>query len=167
MAFNADVGVKFWVEMADGTKEAALDVTLESLYFEFTAIIDGMAVRPSVQSASLQDIKVVTSTFGDVNMTLLEGLLKQGLDEGREPFNQFIANQSLVIPHKIFGLFELEDLTLKYHDGYIEAGLTPHFLPIPTEKSLYEEPVYDYSMFNQEVIIPAKGEITVINKEGE
>jgi len=48
MAFNADVGVKFWVEMADGTKEAALDVTLESLYFEFTAIIDGMAVRPSV-----------------------------------------------------------------------------------------------------------------------
>ena len=81
-------------------------------------------------------------------MTLLEGLLKQGLDEGREPFNQFISNQSLVIPHKIFGLFELEDLTLKYHDGYIEAGLTPHFLPIPTEKAQYVEPVYDYSMFD-------------------
>lgn len=91
MAFNADVGVKFWVEKADGSKEAALDVTLESLYFEFTAVIDGMAVHPNVTSASLQDIKVVSSTFGDVNMTLLEGLLKQGLDEGREPFNQFIA----------------------------------------------------------------------------
>jgi len=48
MSFNADVGVKFWVEMADGTKQVALDITLESLYFEFTAIIEGMAVRPSV-----------------------------------------------------------------------------------------------------------------------
>jgi hypothetical protein len=49
-----------------------------------------MAVTPSVQSASLKDIKVVQSTFGAVNMTLLEGLLKQGLDEGRVPFNNFI-----------------------------------------------------------------------------
>jgi len=88
-------------------------------------------------------------------MTLLEGLLKQGLDEGRVPFNTFIAKQSLIIPSKIFGLFELEDLTLKYHDGYIEAGLTPHFLPIPSAKALYEEPVYDYSMYSQEVTIPA------------
>jgi len=91
MSFNANVGVKFWVEMADGTKALALDVTLENLYFEFTAVITGMAVHPSVQFA-LQDIKVESSTFGDVNMTLLEGLLKQGLDEGRVPFNQFISN---------------------------------------------------------------------------
>ena len=96
-------------------------------------------------------------------MTLLEGLLKQGLDEGRIPFNNFISNQSLVIPHKIFGLFELEDLTLKYHDGYIEAGLTPHFLPIPSNKPAYELPVYDYSMYSQLVIVPAIGEVTVIN----
>ena len=52
MAFNANVGVKFWVETTAG-KVLALDVTLEKLYFQFTAIIEGMAVRPSVQRASL------------------------------------------------------------------------------------------------------------------
>lgn len=97
-------------------------------------------------------------------MTLLEGLLKQGLDEGREPFNQFIAKQSLIIPSKIFGLFELTDLTLKYHNSYLEAGLTPHFLPIPTTRAAYEEPVYDYTMWDQEVTIPAQGEIAIVYK---
>jgi len=98
-------------------------------------------------------------------MTLLEGLLKQGLDEGRLPFNNFISNQSIIIPNKVFGLFELEDLTLKYHDGYIEAGLTPHFLPIPSQRAAYEEPVYDYSMYNQETIVQADGFVDIIDKE--
>ena len=29
----------------------------------------------------------------------------------------------------LFGIFALSDLTLKYHDDYLEAGLTPTFLP--------------------------------------
>jgi len=90
MSFNANVGVQFNVEKADGSKEVAIDATIENLYFDFTAIIDGMAVKPNVESASMNDIKVISSTIGTVNMTLLEGLLKQGLDEGRTPFNAFI-----------------------------------------------------------------------------
>lgn len=34
-----------------------------------------------------------------------------------------------MIPQKLFGLFVLSNLTLKYHDSYMEAGLTPTFLP--------------------------------------
>jgi len=90
MSFNADVGVQFNVELADGTKEVAIDLTLESLYFTFTAIIDGMTVKPNVTAASLNDIKVVSSTIGTLDITLIQGLLKQGLDEGRAPFNTFI-----------------------------------------------------------------------------
>ena len=59
MSFNADVGVIFWVEKEDGTNETAIDLTLESLYFEFTAIIDGMQAKPNVTFASLRDIKVM------------------------------------------------------------------------------------------------------------
>jgi len=90
MSFNANVGVQFNVEKADGSKEVAIDATIENLFFDFTAIIDGMAVKPNVESASMNDIKVISSTIGTVDMTLLTGLLKQGLDEGRTPFNAFI-----------------------------------------------------------------------------
>ena len=161
MSFNADVGVKFWVETAAGTNETAIDITLESLYFEFTAIIDGMAVKPNVTAASLKDIKVNLSTIGTLNMTLLEGLLDQGLEEGREPFNEYIQQQSLVIPNKIFGLFELTDLDLKYHNGYLEAGLTPHFVPISSDETPYTPPVYDYSNYSQVININENEDIII------
>ena len=33
-----------------------------------------------------------------------------------------------MIPDKLFNVFELTDLQVKFHDGFIEAGLTPHFI---------------------------------------
>jgi len=53
MSFNANVGVQFNVELADGTKEVAIDVTVEKLFFDFTALINGMSVKPQVESASM------------------------------------------------------------------------------------------------------------------
>ena len=40
----------------------------------------------------------------------------------------------------LFGLFHLSDLTIKYHNGYLEGGLTPTFIP-PTKdiEGIYEE----------------------------
>ena len=124
-----------------------------------------MAVKPNVIAASCKDIKVISSTFNKtVDMTLLEGLLKQGLDEGRVPFNTFIQKQSIVIPNKIFNLFELTDLHLIYHNNYLEASLTPHFLPIPSmSKSSQYLPSYDYSMYDQEIIIDEAGKVTIID----
>lgn len=122
-----------------------------------------MAVKPNVTGASLQDIKVVSSTIGTLDMTLLESLLKQGLEEGRAPFNAFIQNKSLVIPNKIFNLFELTDLTLKYHNGYLEGALTPHFLPLFLEKTPWFEKCYNYSMYSQEIIIDEQGKVTIID----
>ena len=65
-------------------------------------------------------------------MTEVKKLLDQVLDEGRPEFNKWIQTQSIIVPNKIFGLFGLSDLTLKYHNGYVEAGLTPTFLPLST-----------------------------------
>jgi hypothetical protein len=166
MSFNANVGLQFHVIKADKTTEVALDLTIEKLAFDFSAIIAGMAVKPNVLSASCQDIKVVSSTFGTVDMTLLEGLLKQGLDEGRVPFNTFIQKQSIVVPNKIFNLFELTDLHLIYHNGYLEASLTPHFLPLPSlgYTSQYL-PSYNYNEYSQEIIIDEEGRVTIAKDE--
>ena len=165
MSFDANVGVQFNVEKDDGTKEVAIDLTIEQLFFEFTAIIDGMAVKPNVESATVKDIKVESSTIGTINMAQLESLLKQGLAEGRAPFNTFIQKQSIVVPNKLFNLFELSDLNLSYHNGFIEAGLTPHFLPISTERKQWFPLCYNYSEYSQEIIIDEAGKITIIDHD--
>lgn len=166
MSFNANLGVQFHVIKADKTTEVALDLTVEKLAFDFTAIIEGMAVKPNVISASVQDVKVVSSTFGTVDMTLLEGLLKQGLDEGRAPFNTFIQKQSIIVPNKIFNLFELTDLHLIYHNDYLEASLTPHFLPLPSVQTVSQYlPSYNYNEYSQHIDIDQEGRVTITEDE--
>lgn len=46
--------------------------------------------------------------------------------------NDYLQKQNFLLPDKVFGLFGLSDLTLKYHNGYVEAGFTPTFIPPPT-----------------------------------
>jgi len=61
-------------------------------------------------------------------------LLRKGLRDGMAPFDAYIAGMSgLVVPHKIFNLWELTDLNIKQHNDYLEAGLTPHFAPLAVE----------------------------------
>ena len=98
-------------------------------------------------------------------MTLLTGLLKQGLDQGRVPFNTFISSKSIVVPDTLFNLFKLTDLNLKYHNGYLEAALTPHFLPLSIERTPYVAPVYNYEGYSQEIIIAEDGKITIIDND--
>ena len=73
-------------------------------------------------------------------MTLLTPLLTRGLSDGLPLLNTWIQAQPIAIPTKLFGLFSLSDLTLSYHDNYLEAGLTPVFSP-PTENvpGLYQK----------------------------
>lgn len=66
----------------------------------------------------------------------------------------------ILIPQKLFGLFVLSNLTLKYHESYIEAGLTPTFLPpkedvpgvykqfIPLNFSDFESDDEDFTTFS-------------------
>jgi len=62
---------------------------LNTLFFEFNAIIDGMQLKANVHNASLGPVTVVT-TFGDLDMTEVKKLLDQVLDEGRPSFNTWI-----------------------------------------------------------------------------
>ena len=114
---------------------------MNTLFIEFNAIIDGMQLKANIHNATLGPVTVVT-TFGALDMTEVKKLLDQVLSEGRPEFNQWIQTQSIIVPNKIFGLFGLSDLTLKYHNGYVEAGLTPSFIPLSTPVF---KPVEDFS----------------------
>lgn len=61
MALDADLGLQFLVEKADGTNETAIDLTFESLHLGFTSTIEGMNLKPNVTSVTMKDIKVASS----------------------------------------------------------------------------------------------------------
>jgi len=50
------------------------------------------------------------------------------------PFNGYIAGMTgLIAPNKFLNLWELSDLNIKQHNGYLEAGLTPAFAPMASQ----------------------------------
>jgi len=51
------------------------------------------------------------------------------------PLNDVLKGFNLKIPSSIFGLFELSDLQLIYHDNYIEGLVIPTFIPIEIDAS--------------------------------
>jgi hypothetical protein len=61
------MSVKFWVEK-DGTQLEAVKINLRDLYANFTILIEGMEVKASVTTVSLNDIDVTFLTFGHVDL---------------------------------------------------------------------------------------------------
>jgi len=69
----------------------------------------------------------------------LSELLNLGIGIGLPYFNTWLEGQKVQIPNELFGLFKLTDLTIKYHDNYLEAGLTPTFeMPKENIEGIYE-----------------------------
>ena len=133
MGFTGTLGVEFVVNMANNTHETAVNITLDQLLTNFTVLIgSNNTLTMNVTEVKLGMIEVDGTTFGSLNMTLLTKLLNDGIILGLDFFNIWIQTQTVQIPSELFGLFTLSDLVVKYHDGFLEAGLTPTFLP-PTE----------------------------------
>jgi hypothetical protein len=58
------------------------------------------------------------------------------------------------------------DPMMKFHNGYIELGFTPDFLPQHEyETTPYLAPVYDYSECDQSMNIAFDEKVTVTNKD--
>jgi len=84
-----------------------------------------------VLDASVGYITETRSAVGNINCTELAKNINLVMAYGVKVFTAWFATKAddFVIPTNIMGLFELSDLTIKYHDGFIEAGLTPTFIP--------------------------------------
>lgn len=80
MAFDADVDILFWVQTGPTTKELAIDLTLSKMWFDFSAIVQGLAVKPKINVATLDAVIVKSSTFGDVDMAFISDILQEGIE---------------------------------------------------------------------------------------
>lgn len=88
MSFDGDLGVKFWVNFPNKTKDMAVDIMLEKLLVNFTGlIVNGNQVDLNVREVSLNKIEIESTTFGNLNLDLLTKLLNQGIKAGIPFFN--------------------------------------------------------------------------------
>lgn len=71
MSLDADIGLQFLIEKANGVSEAAIDLTFEKLNVGFTLALEGMNLKPNVTSIAMKDIKVASSSIGTVDIALL------------------------------------------------------------------------------------------------
>lgn len=91
-----------------------------------------MQITAAVQDLSIGDIQVQSTTFGSLDLKLLATLLNKGSAMGLPYFNIFLKLLPLEFPEaKLFGLFSLSDLHVKYYDNFVATGVTPHFKQPP------------------------------------
>ena len=74
--------------------------------------------------------------------------------------NDILAKKTFMIPNKLFNFFELTDLQVKFHDGFIEAGLTPHFIFPKTPVFKPVNSLEDKGYFNFVTSISEDGKIS-------
>jgi len=129
--------MEYWVNKADGTRELAADVTLKTIQFKGSLVIDDMLISARVDTLNIGSIKQNACTFGSINALALKISLNNVFRLLIPKLNGYLSTKQLEVPHNIAGIFELSDLTLGYYDGYIYAGATPTFLP-PNGAALFE-----------------------------
>lgn len=91
----------------------------------------------TIDEASQSGITVRYSKIGNLTDAIseIQQLVSQILTQALPPINQLLEKAPIVIPNLLFGLFELTDVKIAYHDDYLAAGLTPHFRPFNTTVS--------------------------------
>lgn len=134
MSGTSDLTLEFWVETAEGTTELACELGLNDADFQFTALVENMDVSIKIDKVNIDDVDIISATFGHLSALTIKIELNNGLRIGLPIFNKMLAKHQISIPSNIFGIFLLSDLTIGYHDDYIYAGATPTFIG-PSKKN--------------------------------
>lgn len=113
----------------------AADLSLDGIEFKFTALVNNMDISLNITKINIDSVTVLSDTFGRLNALTIKVKLNNGFRIGLPIVNLILAKHNIPVPSNIFGLFELSDLTLGYHDSYIYVGATPTFIGPKGEKS--------------------------------
>lgn len=98
--------MKFWVNVNSTYKEIAVDFVIQGLNSKFSAlVVDKTKIQFNVSTFEIGSIKILSTTFGDVNLDLLTQLLNKGIEFGLSYFNEYLATLKVQVPTNLFGLF--------------------------------------------------------------
>lgn len=140
MSFHANAELDFWIHRSDGQRVNAAQIAINDFFFNFTFLINGMQVVSNVTQAHLVSIKSSHAVWGNLSSNLVTNMINIVFKFGTPLFNKWWqANNKIMIPNELFGLFRLSDLKVKYYNDFLELGLTPTFLPPKAVESDMDE----------------------------
>jgi len=93
LQIQLDAHMKFWVNVNATYNETAVDFVLQGLTTKFTAlVVDQTKIQFSVSTFEIGAIKVLSTTFGDLNLDKLTELLNDGIKYGLSYLNIYLAS---------------------------------------------------------------------------
>lgn len=127
--------LQFHVQKPDGTSEMAAALKLSDTEFGFIAPIDNMSLTIALTRLNVGSVDVLSCTFGRLSGLTIKLEINNGFRVVQPSLNAWLGKKAINFPTNIFGLFELQQLTLSYYNNYIYAGITPIFIgPSSTEQ---------------------------------
>jgi len=136
MLGKATLELQFWVTNSDGVLEYAAGLTLKDTAFGFIAPITDMSLAIEVTKLNVDKVVVLQCSWGKLNAVTVKLEINNGYRIIEPTLNHFLRKHPIQFPTNIFGVFELEQLTLSYYDDYVYAGITPIFIG-PTYVGIY------------------------------
>jgi len=137
MKLQTDLDLQFWVHTTDGDKVYAAGLGLETVKLGFQALTNDMTVTMALTQLNVGKVNILQSTIGNLSPTSIKLEINNGFRVAKPIINKLLADKPLAFPTSVFGLFELEAMTLGYYDDYIYAGITPVFIG-PKSYEAYE-----------------------------
>lgn len=83
----------------------------------------------TVDSMSLKNLRVDTANI-EADLPFLAKFLNVCIKAGIPRLNTWLKQNTFKIPNRIAGIFNITDLTMAYHENYLDIGVTPVFHPI-------------------------------------
>ena len=91
--------------------------------------ISGYNATGEISKFLVDKVAVTTSTVGELDPFKLKIEFNTVSRILVPVINSYIDKYVVPIPQNILGVFQISDIFLKYHEGYLYAGATPTFLP--------------------------------------
>ena len=132
--YQANTGVKFWVEQADGTKDLAIDFTVDDLLIDLQVLVFGQQPWLEAKEIHLGSIIGSSSKIANFNLTAEVQNINKLFKEGLPIFNYWFKLQHFRLPETLFGIFHLSDARINYYNGFLEVAFTPTFIA-PSESA--------------------------------
>jgi len=89
-----------------------------------------MNATAHITNLNIGKLTQVSSTIGHIPLTTEKIFLNKYINRMLPLLNAELEAYVIEFPSNIFGIFELSDLFMNYHDGYVFVGATPTFVPI-------------------------------------
>lgn len=122
----ADLKLELWVVPENGTRVKDLEFYIRDLGATTSVKFDEETneIYARINMLTMGNVEVVGDSTANANT--ISQVMSFVLDSMRIPLNNMVQDYKFKVPTS-FSVFELSDLDLTYHQGYIEAGLTPSF----------------------------------------